>query len=430
MNIIHINSSDISGGAARAAYRIHKSLLSNKKKYNIESTMRVMKKDSDDFTVVGRPPLNKSKFFIRSLPYLAKISRFGFSTENPILHSTAPFRSGLCHELKKRFKKNRNEIVHLHWLGDNTLSIEEIGEIPQRIVWTLHDFWPFCGAEHYLHYDLKNMILSDERYKNGYTKNNKSYFDKGRDINKKTWLRKKRHWQKKIDIVCPSKWMYESAKQSLLMKDWDLNIIPHPIDLNEWLPVEKKLARKILNLKANKVYILFNAFGVTSDPRKGSNLLFKAILHLHSLIKSPLLKKIEILVFGQSSPKNVPKLGFPIKYFGRLNDEISLRLIYSAADLMVAPSIQEAFGLTASESQACGTPVVAFGSSGLMDVIDHEVTGHLANPFDYLSLANSIKWVLENSSELKLGINARKRAESLWDSTIIAKQYYDLYSSK
>ena len=124
MNIIHINSSDISGGAARAAYRIHKSLLSNKKKYNIESIMRVMKKDSDDFTVVGRPPLNKSKFFIRSIGYLAKISRFGFSTDNPILHSTAPFRSGLCYELKDL--KNRNEIVHLHWLGDNTLSIEEI----------------------------------------------------------------------------------------------------------------------------------------------------------------------------------------------------------------------------------------------------------------------------------------------------------------
>ena len=224
--------------------------------------------------------------------------------------------------------------------------------------------------------------------------------------------------------------MYESAKQSVLMKDWDINIIPHPIDLNKWSPVEKKIARKILNLKANKVYILFNAFGVTSDPRKGINLLFKAILHLHSLIKLPYLNKIEILIFGQSSPKNIPRLGFPTKYFGRLNDEISLRLLYSAADLMVVPSIQEAFGLTASESQACGTPVVAFRNSGLIDVIDHEVTGYLANPFDYLSLAQSIKWVLDNSSEFKLGINARKRAESLWDSKIIAKQYYDLYSSK
>ena len=200
--------------------------------------------------------------------------------------------------------------------------------------------------------------------------------------------------------------------------------------MNKWSPIEKKIARKILNLESNKVYILFGAVGVTSDRRKGGNLLFKAILNLHSLIKSPYLKNIEILIFGQSSPKYPPKLGFPIKYFGRLNDEISLRLLYSAADLMVVPSIQEAFGLTASESQACGTPVVAFRNSGIIDVIDHEITGHLANPFDYLSLAESIKWVLENSSEFKLGINARKRAELLWDPTKIAKQYFDLYSSK
>ena len=144
-------------------------------------------------------------------------------------------------------------------------------------------------------------------------------------------------------------------------------------------------------------------------------------------MKASYLKEIEILIFGQSSPKYEPKLGFPITYFGRLNDEISLRLLYSAADLMVVPSIQEAFGLTASESQACGTPVVAFRNSGLIDVVDHEITGHLANPFDYVSLAESIKWVLENSKEFKLEINARKRAIRLWNPSRIAKLYSEIY---
>ena len=94
---------------------------------------------------------------------------------------------------------------------------------------------------------------------------------------------------------------------------------------------------------------------------------------------------------------------------------------------MVVPSIQEAFGLTASESQACGTPVVAFRNSGLIDVVDHEITGHLANPFDYVSLAESIKWVLENSKEFKLEINARKRAIRLWNPSRIAKLYSEIY---
>ncbi len=430
MKVIHINSSDLNGGAARAAYRIHKSLLDNENRLNIKSIMRVIKKESDDFTVVGGAPLNKSKYFIALMPYLAKLSRFGFNTKNQSIHSTAPFKSGLGYELKKRFEKDRNEIIHLHWLGDNTLSIEEIGEIPQRIVWTLHDFWPFCGAEHYLHYDLKNLILCDERYKNGYTNANKAIFEKGRDINKNTWLRKKKSWQKQIDIVCPSKWIYECAKKSLLMRNWDINLIPHPLDLIKWSPVEKKIARKILNLKEDRFYILFGALRATSDPRKGSNLLFKTILRLHSILKPSYLKKIEILIFGQSKPKYLPRIGFPVTYFGRLNDEISMRILYSAADLMVVPSIQESFGLTASESQACGTPVVAFRNSGIIDLVDHEITGHLANPFDDLSLAYSIKWVLENAKELKLGKNARERAIRLWNPSKIAKLYSNVYNNK
>ncbi len=38
-------------------------------------------------------------------------------------------------------------VVHLHWLGQGALSIKEIGSIPGPVVWTLHDSWPFCGAE-------------------------------------------------------------------------------------------------------------------------------------------------------------------------------------------------------------------------------------------------------------------------------------------
>ena len=107
-----------------------------------------------------------------------------------------------------------------------------------------------------------------------------------------------------------------------------------------------------------------------------------------------------------------------------------MRLLYSAADLMVVPSIQESFGLTASESQACGTPVVAFRNSGIIDLVDHEITGHLATPFDDLSMASSIKWVLENSKKFKLRINARERAIRLWKPSRIAKLYSDIYKTK
>ena len=78
------------------------------------------------------------------------------------------------------------------------------------------------------------------------------------------------------------------------------------------------------------------------------------------------------------------------------SDDLSLRLLYSAADVMVVPSIQEAFGQTASEAQACGTPVAAFKIGGLLDVVSHKETGYLADPYDPKSLAYGINWIIED----------------------------------
>ena len=52
----------------------------------------------------------------------------------------------------KNYFENKNELQY---------SINQISKIKSKIVWTMHDMWPFCGAEHY---------TSDERYKRGNTK--------------------------------------------------------------------------------------------------------------------------------------------------------------------------------------------------------------------------------------------------------------------
>jgi len=115
-------------------------------------------------------------------------------------------------------------------------------------------------------------------------------------------------------------------------------------------------------------------------------------------INRPSLKKIhyksiELIIFGSSEPKDSQNFRFKTHYLGHLYDNVSLVTLYSAVDLIVVPSLQEAFGQTASETMGCGTPVVAFGRTGLLDIIDHKENGYLAKPFDTTDLANGIEWV-------------------------------------
>jgi glycosyltransferase involved in cell wall biosynthesis len=60
-------------------------------------------------------------------------------------------------------------------------------------------------------------------------------------------------------------------------------------------------------------------------------------------------------VFDSSEPKNRLECPFPIRYQGRMQDDISLRVLYAAADVVVAPSKQENLSNTIMEAMACGT---------------------------------------------------------------------------
>ena len=87
----------------------------------------------------------------------------------------------------------------------------------------------------------------------------------------------------------------------------------------------------------------------------------------------------------------------------------------------------EAFGKTLAESMACGTPVVAFGATGLLDIVDHRVNGYLAKPFDTNDLAQGIDWVLNAENYSELCKNARDKTLKEFDNKIVAKKYIDLY---
>jgi glycosyltransferase involved in cell wall biosynthesis len=429
LNILHVNASDIGGGAARATYRIHRSLVDHGAAHGLQSRMRVISQLSDDPTVIGGPPVGQGPIWRRLQPRLAQRARRGFRTGNPTLHSIAWPATGLGSELQQRHRQGQADLVHLHLLGDGTLSIEEIGRLPMPMVWSLHDQWAFCGAEHYTSPPLPGETASsDERFVAGYSPASRPAHEAGPDLNRRTWLRKRCAWHRPIHIVCPSHWLADCAHRSALMGDWPITVIPNPIDLNVWSPCDQAQARVLLGLPAERPLVLFGAMGGGADPRKGADLLLEALQHLRSQVAVTPLEQLELVVFGQSRPAQPPALGFPIHYSGPLHDDLSLRLLYAAADVFVIPSRQDNLPNTGLEAQACGTPVVAFATGGLVEIVDQHITGALAEPFDPLSLAAAIRWVLEDPQRRhQLGFAARLKAEQLWDPALVAGLYAKAY---
>jgi glycosyltransferase involved in cell wall biosynthesis len=376
MRVIHLNFSDINGGAARAAYRIHHCLRSA----GIDSRMWVNKATAGDWTVEG-PKTKFEKLMTALRPRLVSPLVKLLKTENPIIHSLCLLPS----QWVDRINASDADIVHLHWVQGEMLSVADIGRIKKPLVWTLHDMWAFCGAEHY---------TTDHRWREGYRRDNRPSHESGFDLNRWVWARKRKHWQRPIHIVTPSNWLANCARESALMQSWPITVIPYPIDTESWKPMEQNLARELLGLPANVPLLLFGAMGGGSDPRKGFDLLLKALSHLRDDQRA---QGLELVVFGQRAPQSPPDLGFPIHYTGHFHDDLSLRALYSAADVMVIPSRQDNLPNTGVEAHACGTPVVAFDIGGLPDIVEHQKTGYLAKAFDTEDLARGILWVLEHA---------------------------------
>ena len=136
-----------------------------------------------------------------------------------------------------------------------------------------------------------------------------------------------------------------------------------------------------------------------------------------------------MVVFGASAPTQVTNYPFKIHYLGTYKDDLSLSIAYSAADVMLVPSVYEVFGQTASEAMACGTPVVAFATSGLKDIVDHQQNGYLARAFDIEDLARGIQWILEDIDRYhQLCDRARKKVETEFNQIIQSQRYLSLFN--
>ncbi len=406
---LHISTSDLQGGAARAAYRIHRSLVN----VGVDSKMLCYNRISGDKTVYKLP--NSVRVQRTKLSMLLDKQPLGLYRNRDkasywSLNWVPNGQAGLINQ----FDAN---IAHLHWVGNGFLPIGALRKLKQKVIWTLHDMWAFTGGCHY----------SGEcsRYETGCGHCPQLGSNHQRDISRITAARKEQLWQATdIVVTTPSHWLAECARSSHLFKSNRVEVIPYPIDTRLFKPRDRATARDMLGLPQDKILILAGAHEGLRDPRKGAQYFIPAIHALSEIWGD----RAAVVVFGTGRPEDSPEFGMKSYYTGHLHDDVSLVLLYSAVDVFVAPSLQDNLPLTVMESLACGTPCVAFNIGGMPDMIEHQVNGYIAKPFDVDDLQHGIEWIIEDETRYqKLAQAGRDSVIQKYNTQMIAQRYADLY---
>ncbi len=418
MKVTLINTSDAGGGAPVACLRLLNALVSQ----NVDAKLLVQQKKTNNDRVEGitknfisRLKADINRLYER-LPFLFfqekdKSVRFAFSTANAGTN------------IKNKPLVANADILHLHWTNSGFLSINDLKELidtGKPIIWTLHDMWAFTGGCHYAgdcnHFTNQcgNCPFLRDPDEN--------------DISHDGWLRKAAMYTgaKNITFVTCSKWLAGVAKQSALIKNFRIESIPNPIDIDVFSPKDKSRARKKWNIDPAAKIILFGAANI-NDKRKGITYLVDALTILNK--DYPQTEAIEVVIFGKNKHFDVSQLPFRVHELKLISSQQDLAEIYSMADVYITPSLEDNLPNTVMEALACGTPVVAFNTGGIPEMVDHQQNGYLAELMSGADLAKGLHEVLHPANATVMEAKARQKVLDNYTNGKVAQQYMEVYQS-
>jgi len=423
MNIVSFSTEDISGGAAKAAYRLHSALRG----LGHNSRMVALNKRSEDDDVYQVPPPPSPLRHALSKRLKERIP--GLGGKMPVANYTFNFDFEPDINQQELFSTlgAQVDIICLHWIADllNARLIRQLYDHYRcPVVWVMADQDPMTGGCHY--------SFGCE----GFTKQcghcpqlDSSDTD---DYSHKTWSRKQQYLSGiPICFIAPTSWGMKRIRQSSLFQDHRVELIPYPVDMAVFRPLDQSMAREVLQLPPDKKILFFGATYL-EDRRKGMKQLIEALAILVELIEAGDKIKREdvfLLVAGLNAKSLMPQLPFAGKHAGHFNDDLTLALAYQAADAFVCPSIEDAGPMMIPEAMMCGAPVVAFDSTGAPDLVETMRTGYLAVAADAQDFARGIYALLTMESLAPMRKEAALAAARSHTPSAAADRHIELYQS-
>ncbi len=405
MKFLQINLSDYSytGGTGIAMNRLHNGI----QKKGFDSKVLCIHKELEDSHTIK---LQRSNV-VRALESLLLKCEVELGLNDISRVITAM-------NLKNHPAYQEADVITLHCIHDKFISYLLLPWITQKpTVFYLHDMWSFTGHCHYS-YECDRWKTGCGQCPHpevpGYIK---------RDNTRLEWQIK--NWvysHSNMQVVTPSKWMYNLVKESILNR-FPIHHIPYGIDTEVYAPVAPESCRSQLGIPLNKKVLMFNALSL-KDYRKGGDLLVRALSKLPESLKS----EIVLLTIGKGDglPENI---GIQTMNMGFISSEKSKATLYSAADIFVCSTRADNSPLVLYESIACGTPVVGFNVGGVPDLVRPSVTGLLAETENVEALSNCILELLENTSlRRNMSQQCREVAVEEYSLDLYAQRFIDLYS--
>lgn len=307
------------------------------------------------------------------------------------------------------------DIIHLNNLHGDYFSYLALPELTalKPTLWTLHDMQAITGHCAY--------ALECNRWEDGCGECPDLSLYPAVDIDNtsKVLSYKKRAFDNsKLTIVCPSKWLMNMVKNSVLGKH-DIRLIYNGVDIDIFRPSDKKKAKEQLGLPLNKKVVIFAAAAGKGNSWKGGRYLEKAI--------KAISKRNDIYFVSIGAERDKKKGKLFEKSF--ISDEKELALYYSAADLFIYPPIADNCPLVVLEAMACGTPVIAFRTGGIPELVRHMESGYIANYCDIGDLIKGVELFLDDDDiRRRASENAVSRITKEFSLLRMKNDYVRLYN--
>ena len=400
MKVLHINFSDKRGGAAIAAYRHHEAML----RRGIDSKMLVLDKTSNDPDVMVIQTNSFRRFVLRCINKLFMLKNNFYSVWSWGM---------LGWDIAANKEIREADVIILHWINGVTLSIKSIDKILQSgkpVYWFMHDMWPITGGCHH--------SLDCDKFKRHcgrcplYHNRHGSRMQKDASYFQFKSKMKRLGSHRNLRFMAPSAWLAGKTMESALFKTHEVRVVRNVIDTKRYRPIDKTESRQRLGLPLDKKLILFGADNINS-PYKGWD-------YLRDALQSP-IKGVECVVYGNADVDVQSQLALKTHSLGRINNEENLIDLYNACDVFVSPSLADNYPNVLVEAMACGLPVVAFPTGGIVEIVNPGVNGILTSSHSASELRKALMKIpnMPPQQYMEWSVNARRSVVQTNDYSVV-----------